>query len=79
MRVKVFLSTVLRRHIPGYAPSEGLDIEIQKGDTVADMCRHIHIPIDEVKIIMVEGRRQEPDYKLNADERIYLFPPVGGG
>jgi len=28
---------------------------------------------------MVNGRRQDADFPLEGDERLGLFPPIGGG
>ena len=77
--MKLFLSTTLRAYIQDYDPAKGLDIEVPQGATIADLCSENNIPINEIKIIMVDGRRQEPDYVLTGAERVYLFPPVGGG
>jgi len=35
--------------------------------------------LKEVTLIMVDGRRQEADCVLTGDERLGLFPPIGGG
>lgn len=77
--MKIFLSSNLRSRIPDYDPEKGHEEEVSKGTAVADLCRKINIPADDVAIIMVDGRMREPDYVLNGTERIYLFPFIGGG
>lgn len=77
--MKIFLSTTLRKYVPGYDPAKGLEMVISKGTTVADLCRQSNIPINEVKIIMVDGTKREKEHLLTGSERVYLFPPVGGG
>jgi molybdopterin converting factor small subunit len=39
----------------------------------------MNIPIENIKIVMVDGRSEHLDYALQGEERIGLFPPVGGG
>lgn len=77
--MKIFLSTTLRKYVPDYDPAKGLETDISKGTTVADLCRQSNIPINEVKIIMVDGTKREKEHVLSGGERVYLFPPVGGG
>jgi len=79
MPVKVFLSSTLRQHVPGYDPLEGLRISLERKISVSELCRRINIPEDKIKIIMVNGRNASSDYELAGDERVGLFPPVGGG
>jgi molybdopterin converting factor small subunit len=39
----------------------------------------MNIPAEKVKIIMINGKSESLDYELKGNERIGLFPPVGGG
>ena len=77
--MKLFLSSTLRRYIPGYDPEKGYEIQVQKGTTVSNMCKQLNIPSDMVTIIMVDGRAEEHGYVLNGSERVHLFPAIGGG
>lgn len=79
MPLKILLSSTLRKHVPAYDPIKGLEMAVNGGITVADVCQQMKIPTDNIKIIMVNGRSQELDYVLQGEERIGLFPPVGGG
>lgn len=79
MALKIFLSSVLRKYAPAYDPVKGLEMEVSGSITVAEVCREMKIPLDNIKVIMVNGRSQELDYVLKGGERIGLFPPVGGG
>jgi sulfur-carrier protein len=77
--VKVLLSSSLRRYVPGYDPSSGVALKVDKGVSVADVCRLMNVPVEKIKIVMVDGRHGSLEYLLKGDERIALFPPVGGG
>jgi molybdopterin converting factor small subunit len=75
----IFLSSSLREYIPGYEPSAGLELNGEKGITIADLCQKIGIPIEKIKIVMVNGRKEDMNYIIQGDERLGFFPPVGGG
>ncbi len=79
MALKVFLSSTLRQYIPGYDPSEGTRFSVNRKTTVSELCKLMNIPEAKIKIVMVNGKSESFDYELQGDERIGLFPPVGGG
>lgn len=79
MPVKVFLSSVLRQHVPGYDPLAGIEFTLDGKMTVSELCKLMNIPQDRVKIVMVNGMNKPFDFVLRGDERVGLFPPVGGG
>ena len=79
MPLKILLSSTLRKYRPDYDPVKGLELAADGEKTVADVCRKINIPADKIKVVMVNGKSQSLDYVLAGDERVGLFPPVGGG
>ena len=66
-------------YIPDYDPNKGHEAEIPYGATISDLCRLIDVPVEQVSIVMVDGRIQGTDYILGGTERVYLFPAIGGG
>ncbi|GLI34476.1 MoaD/ThiS family protein [Desulforhabdus amnigena] len=79
MALKVLLAATLRKHVPGYDGAVGHEMEVPPGATVRDVARQLGIPEDEVKLIMVDGIGCKWETVLKGDERVALFPPVGGG
>lgn len=65
--------------MPDYDPLTGVQKSVERATRVEDLCRDLNIPGDTVKIVMVNGRRVNLEYQLEGDERVALFPPVGGG
>lgn len=63
----------------GYDPVKGFEVEVEGGSTVAEVCTKVKIPIHNIKVAFVNGKSQKLDYILQGEERIGLFPPVGGG
>lgn len=79
MPLQVFLNATLRLYVPGYDPYRGLTLELPPGAPASEIIQKIGLPPEEVTLIMVNGRRQQPDFILQGDERVGLFPPIGGG
>lgn len=79
MALQIFLSSSLRKYVPAYDPATGVERVIRKGMTVADICRELSIPTELIKIVMVDGIGKSLEHPLEGNERVGLFPPVGGG
>jgi sulfur carrier protein ThiS len=79
MALQIFLNATLRQYLPGYDPYEGIALEVKPGTTVAQVLATLGVPAGEVALLMVDGRRQEPDFVLQGGERLGFFPPIGGG
>jgi sulfur-carrier protein len=79
MPLQIFLNASLRLYVPGYNPYEGMTLEMAPGTPVSFLISRLGLPCEEVTLIMINGRRQQPDFLLQGDERVGLFPPIGGG
>ncbi len=79
MPLQVFLNATLRLYVPGYDPYRGLTLEAPPGTPVSVLISRLGLPPEEVTLIMVNGLRQQPDFPLEGNERVGLFPPIGGG
>lgn len=79
MHLTVKLSTTLRDHVPGYIPEKGLQVTMPEGCTVEGLARHLNLPQQDIKIVMVNGRQHKVDDLLRDGDRIAFFPAVGGG
>lgn len=79
MSLQIFLSSSLRKYVPNYDPAVGVELVIRKGMSVSEVCRQLDIPTEPIKIVMVDGIGKSLDQVLEGNERVGLFPPVGGG
>jgi len=52
---------------------------IKEGETVKALAERLNIPLEEVKIVFVNGLAAELDRVLADGDRVGIFPPVGGG
>lgn len=62
-----------------YRPENNELLEIQEGTSVGKLILDLGIPKDLVKLIFVNGKRQKTTCQLKNNDRLGLFPPVGGG
>jgi sulfur-carrier protein len=79
MPVKVFLSSTLRKYLPDYDPVEGAEFLLEEEMTVRDLCGRMKLPVTGIKLVLVNGKGVSLDYILRGNERLSLFPAVGGG
>jgi molybdopterin synthase sulfur carrier subunit len=79
MAVRVFLNATLRQYVPGYDPYKGISLEVAPDTPVARVIETLGLPPKEITLIMVDGRCREADFPLQGQERLALFPPIGGG
>ena len=76
--VKVFAS--LRKKYPNVTDLNPLEMEIDKGSTLAQLIARLNFSQEEIKIILVNGLRASVDDIINEEGSIIsLFPAVGGG
>lgn len=55
------------------------EIDFKEGMTPKDIVEKFSIPIEDVAILMINGRRVKLDRELVEDDVLAIFPPVGGG
>ncbi|WP_347351351.1 MoaD/ThiS family protein [Acetoanaerobium noterae] len=56
-----------------------MDMDVSSDTTVKDIIESLGIPLQDVAIIMINGRGTNFDAVLKSDDVLALFPPVGGG
>lgn len=64
--------------LSSYAP-EGGTINVSQGTTAGDIVEILSIPREEVKIIFVNGQNSGRDAVLKENDRVGIFPAIGGG
>jgi sulfur carrier protein ThiS len=77
--IRLILAATLRKYVPGYKGETGYEASVEPGTTVADLARLLRIPEEEVALIMIDGITAGKDAVLTGNERVALFPAVGGG
>ncbi len=76
MRVKVKLLSVFARH--AREDADGLTAVREKG-TVRDLAEGLGLPVDQVRVVTVNGRQAFLDEPLSEADEVIIFPPAFGG
>ncbi|MEX1297779.1 MAG: MoaD/ThiS family protein [Desulfotignum sp.] len=76
---KIHITLKLFATLAPYLPENADHFQIEDGTTVEDLIEALQLPSDAVKLIFVNGRKQERTHALKSGDRLGLFPPVGGG
>jgi molybdopterin synthase sulfur carrier subunit len=79
MAIQLLLAATLRTCVADYDSLKGYQVEVTRGTTVRRLVRQLALPEADIKLIMVNGIVARLDTVLEGDERVALFPPVGGG
>jgi len=79
MKIKVRLFTKLADYVPEHQAGKTFEIELPEYGNVTSLITRLHIPAEEAKIIMVNGRARPPERVLHESDEVAIFPPVGGG
>lgn len=61
-----------------YTPPEGR-LEVEEGATLQEVIDLLSIPREEVRITFINGRNSEKTAGLKANDRVGIFPAIGGG
>ncbi|MEA1950228.1 MAG: MoaD/ThiS family protein [Planctomycetota bacterium] len=75
-KVNLRVFATFRQYVDG---AESVEVEIVAGDTVADVLDRLGIPVDEARIIFVDGRKSGLTQELSGGETVSVFPAIGGG
>jgi hypothetical protein len=80
MSVRVDLSPILRKqyHLD-YDPEKGLILEDGAGKTLQQIVQELGISIDEISSTLVNYRVEQPGYRVQDGDSIYLTIAISGG
>lgn len=79
MRVKVKLFATLVVYVPGVEPGISFEVELPNGNSLSDLLTQLKLPQEEGKLLFVNGLVKSPDYLLQNNDEVGIFPPIGGG
>jgi sulfur carrier protein ThiS len=75
------LYATLAVHSPsGRSAATPFSIDIEETGTILDLIGSLNIPLTDVHLAIVNGHIvHDRSHRLREDDRVGLFPPVGGG
>jgi sulfur carrier protein ThiS len=62
----------------GYQPRDGV-LEVEESASVKEVLHSLGLPLEEVKVVFVNGRHASLDQVLGQGDKVAAFPAVGGG
>lgn len=62
-----------------FSPPDAEAYPVAPGETVASVVARLGIPVEELKLVFVNGTHADLSAPLAAGDRLGLFPAVGGG
>ncbi len=79
MKIEVNLYATLSQYIPGGNKGPTHVVEVREGATVSELLQQLGVPEKSVKLIFLDGKHSDLDAVLKEENRLGVFPPVGGG
>jgi len=80
MMVKVKLFASLREFGPTNVKlGESFPVPLDESDDIAALLKKLKITEDQAKIIMINGNPGKMHEKLEENDEVAIFPPIGGG
>ncbi len=80
MTVDVRLCATFAKYAPTQHTGDPFDVELEDSMSLTDLIHKLGIPEDDVHLAVVNGRiLHDRTLTLQDDDRVALFPPVGGG
>jgi hypothetical protein len=80
MSIRVELNPILRRmYRPDYDSNKGLILTDGAGKSLHQIVTELGIPLDEVSSFLVNHRVEQPNYKVQDGDSIYLSIAISGG
>jgi molybdopterin converting factor small subunit len=88
MKIYVRLYATLTQYVPeailgqlAHRTGAGsrLEMGLPEGSTLEDLITDLELPRGQVKVIFVNAKARDLDYRLQPGDEIGIFPPIGGG
>jgi len=78
-KVEIRLFANLRKYHPNNGDSEAFTMELGNNTSLGALVDKLKIPRQEIGVLMVNGKWQKESYLLQDEDRVGLFPLIGGG
>ena len=79
MKLELNLYASLGKYKPIERAGKSWFVDVPEGTTVKDLLILLKVPIDDVKLIFLNGVRKDWDQVIHEGDRLGVFPPVAGG
>lgn len=77
--MEAYIQVRLFASLKKFLPPNSDRFPISSGETIEHVLKRLAVPLDEARLIFVNGVKAEITSVLRGGERVGIFPPVGGG
>ena len=74
--IEINLFASLKKYLPAESACR---YPVEPGTPLSALLDQLRIPEDEVKLIFIDGVKEDASALLHGGERVGIFPPIGGG
>jgi molybdopterin converting factor small subunit len=79
VQIEVQLHATLATFLPPGSHDGIALVDVTDGATIADLVRHLAIPTDLSRVVLVNGHDVEDEKRLSVGDVVDIFPPLAGG
>jgi sulfur-carrier protein len=83
VEITVKLFAILGQYLPPHAIHNTVQMDLAAGTSVAQLLRHLHLPLALTPVVLVNGAYLTPSEHEHAPlapgDEVAVFPPVSGG
>ena len=79
LHIRAYANLAQQIYTYGQRAGSTVELELPEGKSIADLLQALKLPIHQTKIVFVNGRSRDFDYKLSDGDHVGIFPPLGGG
>lgn len=80
MKVEVRLYATFAQYVPSGRAGDPFHVNLESTASLTNLISELNIPETEVHLVIVNGRPvHDRSKQLEDNDRVALFPPVGGG
>jgi molybdopterin converting factor small subunit len=77
--MKIPIQIKLYANLKQFTPPSADNYMVEKGMTIRQLLEKLKIPTDRIRLIFINNVKGELDSILKGEERVGIFPPIGGG
>ena len=77
--MEMFIQLELFASLREFSPPDPNHFPITPGKTVEDVLKKLGVPLDAVRLVFINGVKNDITTVLQGGERVGIFPPIGGG
>jgi sulfur carrier protein ThiS len=79
MKVQAKFFGTLGQKLPGYEPSQGIEVEVPEGATVRDLLACLELSPVQGAVVIAEGRVLKADDRLQGGVPVSVMQAMSGG